>query len=316
MLTKLGIHARRHVANNPPWTNVYGLARTVLALGTLVTLALNHSSVLFRPAAGVQTAPFCTGGSAFSVWCMLSRDQLELVRFICIGVLIVVATGWRPRITAPFHWWVAYSLQASAITLDGGDQVSAILALLLLPVALTDSRKWHWQSYDAALTPREECKRIIASAAWLAIRVQVAGIYLHSFVGKFVVEEWKNGTALYYWWTDPIFGAAPWTEPFVEATLKSALMVVTLTWGALLLELLLFLGLVLQPAQRRWLLPAGIAFHLAIALVQGLVSFGFAMTAALILFLRPSAQTFSLGRHYMEGWSWTHIAARRLATRS
>ncbi len=317
MLTRLGAAVRSHVAAAPPWTNVYGLSRTLLALGTLSTLIFNHSSVLFRPAAGVETAPFCTGASSFSIWCILSRDQLELVRLVCIAILLVVTSGWRPRITAPLHWWVAFSLQASAITLDGGDQVTAILALLLLPIALTDNRKWHWQTYSAAgLTSAEECKRIIASSAWLAARVQVAGIYLHSFVGKFVVEEWKNGTALYYWWTDPIFGAAPWTRPVLDVVLKAGVSVVALTWGALLFELVLFLGLVLRPAQRRWLLPAGIAFHVSIALVQGLVTFGIAMTAALILFLRAAEEPFSftLLRRRLEGLSWTNIAVRRLAT--
>ena len=36
MLTRLGQWARQRARDNVPWTNVYGLARTLLALGTAV----------------------------------------------------------------------------------------------------------------------------------------------------------------------------------------------------------------------------------------------------------------------------------------
>ena len=279
-----------------PWTNVYGVARTLLALGTLLTLTSNPTRVLFAPAAGLEPPPFCHGAGAISLFCIVGEGRLELARWIAVALLVVVASGWRPRVTALAHWWVAFSLQVSAMTLDGGDQITAVLTLLLLPIAMTDRRRWHWSDAPLVLGASDERRGLIAWSAATMIRLQVAGLYLHSFAGKFVVAEWTNGTAIYYWWTDATFGAAAWLRPILVPLLRSSVGVVTLTWTPLLLELLLFLGIVSPPSYRRRLLPIGIAFHGAIAVVQGLVSFSFAMTAALILYLRALNVPFSAVR--------------------
>ncbi|MBT2544839.1 hypothetical protein J7E99_30065 [Streptomyces sp. ISL-44] len=63
--------------------------------------------------------------------------------------------------------------------------------------------------------------------------------------------------------------------------------VAALTWGPLVLEIVLAAALLL-PQKVRWaLLPAGILFHLGIAVVMGLWSFAFAMWAGLLLLLAP-----------------------------
>ncbi len=51
MLTRIGRWGRRWAASATPWTNVYGVGRTLLALGTLVTLAFTRTSQLILPAA-------------------------------------------------------------------------------------------------------------------------------------------------------------------------------------------------------------------------------------------------------------------------
>src|SRR5690242_10304759 len=51
MLTFLGESAAAELGRSP-WTNVYGLGRSLLAAGTLATLAASPSETLFRPAAG------------------------------------------------------------------------------------------------------------------------------------------------------------------------------------------------------------------------------------------------------------------------
>ena len=52
------------------------------------------------------------------------------------------------------------------------------------------------------------------------------------------------------------------------------------------------------------MLAAGLAFHLAIALTMGLISFGLAMAAALVLYLRPFDYEFALspGRIKLSRW--------------
>jgi hypothetical protein len=41
------------------WNPVYGLARSLLALGTAGTLAFTGTEVLFHPVVGAPKAPYC-----------------------------------------------------------------------------------------------------------------------------------------------------------------------------------------------------------------------------------------------------------------
>jgi antimicrobial peptide system SdpB family protein len=285
VLTRLGRACGRLLANDL-WTNVYGLARTLLAFGTLGTLAFTSTPTLFAPVLGAPPAPHCAGAVRISLFCVTS-DQLGLGRLLAIAILLVVASGWRPRLTALPHWWVAFSVQASISIPDGGDQITAVLALLLLPVALTDGRRWHWAQPPPDDNARRPYAALIAVAAMLLIRLQVAGVYLHASIAKLGVTEWADGTALYYWLNDPTFGTPLWLRDPARPVLSLGPLVAALTWGTIALEFALAVGLFLP--KRRWgpLLAGGLILHAGIAVLMGLPSFALAMFGALILFLRP-----------------------------
>lgn len=299
-LISVGHKARRWAETETPWTNVYGVARSLLAIGTAATLLFNDSTILFRPASGITQTIICENLARVGLFCLLPA-HLEVARWAAVLILLVVASGWRPRVTGLLHCWVAYSLQTSAITLDGGDQVTAVLTLLLLPVTLTDSRRWHWttppERVDAPLTLKAILPRLCALFALVVIRIQVSGIYLHAAVSKMSIDEWIDGTVLYYWFTDPLVGLPGWLSPLLLPVATSPLVAI-LTWSALLIELLLFMGLVMPKKAWPALLVCGIAFHGGIAITMGLISFGIAMTSALILYLRPWEREFRLRRLY------------------
>lgn len=203
------------------------------------------------------------------------------------------------------------SLQASALTLDGGDHATAVLTLLLVPVTLTDIR-WHWERTTKKLPhERKELARLLALSALIVARVQVAGIYFDASMAKLGVEEWKDGTALYYWLTEPNFGASSWLMPALIPLLTNGVTVALLTWGTILFEVVLFMALVMS--KRGWgvLLAFGVAFHVAIAVVQGLISFSIAMIAALLLYLRPVEKEFN----FRLGCVWNLQPNRLLARR-
>src|SRR5437868_3013270 len=119
----VGAWARSKIAA-PPWGSGLGLARTVLALGTLGTLLATPPRVLLSPLAGGITPPVCAGLAKASAWCLLPHSP-QAVRWLSAAVLLVVASGWRPRLTAVPHWWVSWSLLASVTIQDGGDQITA-----------------------------------------------------------------------------------------------------------------------------------------------------------------------------------------------
>lgn len=296
MFRKLVANIISNLTRVNPWSNVYGLARTLLATSTLITLIFNDIDILFRPAHGIDMVPFCIGTvSQIGLFCVFS-NSLFIAKIISILILILVAIGWRPMITGILHWWISFSFSSSALLIDGGDHVTTVLTFLLIPVTLTDKRKWHWlkvsskgvQNYFSG-----ESRKLIANFSFKLIRLQVAIIYLHAAVAKCSVPEWVNGTALYYWFTHPIFGMSTWIEPLVYPLLTNPFFVTISTWIVIALEFLLFAGLFMERKNYRYLLILGIAFHASIAVIHGLVSFFIAMIAALILFLQPVDAEFT-----------------------
>jgi sporulation delaying protein B len=272
-----------------PWTNVYGVARSLLATATLLTLLANPADHLFHPLVvedpGFLDRHAVEGLSLF----LLARDHLGIAKLVAVLLLIVVISGWRPRLTALPHWWVSYSFAASASVIDGGDLVAATLTLLLLPVALGDSRAWHWRGIGQG----NVAASIAAQTGLLLIRFQISVIYLFAAVLKLRTEEWANGTALYYWWTHPKFGTwGPfrWLTDLVGPTR----WVVPVTWSVLVLELALAFALVAPARWQRRLLPVALLFHAGIALLHGLPTFALTMSAALVLYLRPAWRPFVL----------------------
>ena len=285
MLTaSVGRWARERVTV-APWSSGIGLARTVLALGTLGTLLATSPQVLLSRLAGGVVPPTCGGAARIGIWCVLPEGHGQLARLVSAAVLAVVASGWRPRFTAIPHWWVAWSVIANVTVQDGGDQITAILTLLLIPVLLTDPRRWHWS--PGRESAGGTARRVIAYAALLLIQVQVAGLYFDAGVSKLGVTQWADGTAMFYWFHNVIFGAPGWIQPATNAVSDSPWLVALVTWGAVGLEITLGCAIVMPRPAKRALLAAGLLFHDGIALTMGLVSFDAAMTGALLLYLLP-----------------------------
>jgi antimicrobial peptide system SdpB family protein len=287
MLTAATQRLTRALSDYQPWTNVYGAARSVIALATACTLAFNDGGTLLPSATREHSTLVCDGLRRASALC-IAPHHLDVVRWLSVAVLLVVASGFRPRWTALPHWWVAVSFQASVTTIDGGDQVAAVLAFLMLPIALTDDRAWPWQAPVARpLSEAESCRRLVAWFGHALVRLQVAGIYFHAFVGKVTVPEWKDGTATYYWFTHEAFGAPRWLAPLLHPILVSGVGVTAVTWSVIVLEMLLAVAMFMTRRAQRALMFAGMTMHFGIVFVHGLPTFGATMIAALLVYLRP-----------------------------
>lgn len=289
-LVALGRWARPRMAA-APWASGVGLARTLLALGTLGTLLATSPQALMAPLADGTRPPVCVGPTQIGIWCVVPGWDGQAARWLSVAVLLVTASGWRPRLTGIPHWYVSWSLMVNATVVDGGDQVTAVLTLLLIPLTLTDPRRWHWQrapERDLGLA------RVVAYGSVVLIQIQVAILYLHASVAKLGVREWADGTALFYWLRNPMFGAPGWLRPVIDPLTGSPFGVALLTWSAIALEFALALAIVLHPRVRPPLLVAGLAFHWAIAIVMGLISFSTAMSAALLLYLLPVGRQLSV----------------------
>ncbi|WP_432924891.1 sporulation-delaying protein SdpB family protein [Microbispora sp. CA-135349] len=286
-LARIGAAARLR-AELPPWTNVYGLARTLLALATAGTLTASPVDALFDP-----YGPACQGVSSLGLFCLVPEEQLGLTRGAAVAVLVVVASGWRPRLTALPHWWLTFGFQVSTVVPDGGDQIASVVTLLLLPVALNDRRRWHWHASAPSGEAPGPVASLVAWSAVLVIRLQVAGLYFQASVSKLGREEWADGTALYYWLSDPMFGAPSWMSGILGPVLRDPLGVTVLTWGPLVVEFAVAMGLIVRRRAWPYLLASGVVLHCCIAALMGLTSFAVTMIACLILHLRPVELPFA-----------------------
>lgn len=131
------------------------LARTLLACAEAVGIACTPDRTLLPSAAPYPDGMRCAGIRSASAWCVLGpgADGRLAARIVEIVILVLVASGFRPRWTCVPHWYAAFSLAAAAVQPSGEDEITVIAVLLLVPLCLGDTRIWHWSPPGAPLAP-------------------------------------------------------------------------------------------------------------------------------------------------------------------
>ncbi len=277
--------------NNNYWTNTLGLGRSLLALSTLLTLVSNNATLLFYSGIRNENIPQITDLKFFNIYTWFSTIESGI--YFSIIILILVVIGIYPRITCFFHWLVTYSFIATTTLGDGGDQIASILTLLLIPICIFDKRTWHWSSFEFV---NNFYSNSIAAISYELIRIQMFLIYFFAAVGKFPIEEWKNGTALYYWFKEPLFGVREFYMPIIDFLLESPFLTSLTTWSVLAFELLLAFSYFVRSFKVRIIMLCfGIVFHFMIVLFFGLISFYFVMSGGLIIFLISKNFNYEFG---------------------
>lgn len=260
-----------------------------MALGLFLTLLLNTSKEIFQ---NPKTIDHLSNNYTLFYqynFFSLGEASMEVNKFIAVILMALVVIGWKPRITCLLHTWIALSFVQIASTPDGGDQVGSLFSILLLPICLTDNRNWHWGKDDTNRTKSFYAKSLCIST-FRIIRIQVSVIYLHAATSKFRVNEWLNGTAIWYWFKDPIFGYNEFMNPIFYPILDNPYLISFTTWLVLAIELFLFMGLMTDKKYWGYLLAIGICFHFMILIIHGLFSFFCSMAGALILYLKPNEE--------------------------
>lgn len=272
---------------NAPYSNVIGLARSILALGTLLTLLFNPiENLLIKKTNGEFVLQALLNDDFITVinfFLIFGADNLIIGKWLAILILLAVISGYYQKITSILHWWICLSFFHASTIIDGGDQIAANLSLLLIPICLFDNRKNHWNK-------RVESDNVLNLVSLLflyLIQLQMAVIYFHAAVGKFSHNEWSNGTALYYWLNHSYFGLPEYLN-FLNIFLSNPYFVTLFTYGSLILEISLFLALMAGKKYKISLLFLAIFFHFIILLFMGIFSFFFSITAGLIIYLFPT----------------------------
>ena len=286
----------RYILRNTPWTPIVGVARTLLALSTVLTLAFTPANQLFFRSESYTDGVTCsTDATRLSFFCLTADDGVPAWAVIAaIAVLLLAASGVQPRWTCVPQWYVTWSLAAGSPIPDGGDHLASNLTLILIPLALADPRTTHWRR-DRSTSKAAVGGRYVAYACiglWIA---QLIGVYMQASIAKMGVTEWADGSALWYWMQNPTFGPAEPLRTVVLVALQFPLVSVLMSYGTLVLQMALAVGPLLPRRVRRALLVLAVVFHGGIAVTMGLWSFSMVMIAAdLLLLLRPAEQDTAL----------------------
>ncbi|GEN77485.1 hypothetical protein [Chryseobacterium hagamense] len=257
------------------------IARSLLAFGSLLLLLFNNITELTDSSLMVDNDSFSIV-SPFKQYSLFNVCDPGIAKVISIIILLWVISGYLPQLSSILQTWVHFSICNSFVVIDGGDQVALILSLLLIPVCLFDKRINQWNNSRAL----RKNANIFFNVYFFLIYIQVAGIYLHAGIGKlYTTDEWRNGTCLYYWFTNNVFGAPVIFQNIYNFFTLSKFAPIY-TWLIIIFELGLFACILATNKKIRYsFMIAGILFHLGISLTHGLITFFFSMFAALILYL-------------------------------
>ncbi|GAA3690108.1 hypothetical protein GCM10022267_90910 [Lentzea roselyniae] len=172
------------------------VGRCLLALAQLSTVVFSRDAVLFSPVLSPPDGVRCEGMRSTSLWCVtqVSGHGTVISRIVTIGVLLVVLSGYRPKLTCVPHWYVAFSSVVAAPSSDGGERALMLATMLLIPLCLGDDRRWQWTRLH---TPPAPAWRGAAFAAGYALRLQLSVIYLGAVVSKLADPLWRQGSAMF-----------------------------------------------------------------------------------------------------------------------
>lgn len=267
------------------FSNTYGLARSLLAVSTLITISFTNPHYYFNEVFFKVGQPQNTIIPNF--FYLFGEAQLGLAIMVASFILFWVISGYLPQITGILHAWVVYSFFTGSIIIEGGDQLIQIIAILLVPITLFDKRINHWSKKEFLSYKRPKFISYFCYSIIVIIQVQMAALYLFAGSEKLAVPEWSSGSAFYYWFNHVPFGATDMVKNLFSGIINNHFLSPLVTWGVILLEVMLFAALFMTAKKRKQLFFFGIFFHFMIVVVHGLASFFLAMAAGLILYLLP-----------------------------
>lgn len=252
------------------WSLSLTCCRVFLAVSLLINLIFNsNETLLIHPSKNISF----DSPEFYSLYFIFDP---QIAKYISIFILSTVISGYFIKVTSFLHFWVAFSFNVSAKLLEGGDQVVLIYSFLLIPILLMDNRINHWSKAKNSYLSFN--KKTIAFCTLLLMKMQFFVIYFIAAVSKFNHKEWHNGTALYYWFNDKVFGLNSIMLDLFNPLIKNSFFIIALTWGTLLIELLIaYSAFSKNQTYKTICFILAFLLHFGIALLLGLWSFFFAM---------------------------------------
>jgi len=264
------------------------VGRSIIAIAQLLTLTLTTWPNLTADVLGRSPEMYCAGPRSISLFCLGSSAPSETGRWIAIAVCVLVLSGIYPRWTSVLHLWVAISMAVSLSLPDGGEAVAVFSCALLIGVLVPNGQMIAWRRPTSMAHP---VATAVGYAASIALCLQMAGIYFESGLAKLAVEDWSNGSAMYYIVRDPMFGSVGAVGAVMDAITALPLGTAVLTWGTVVAECSIAVAFLLPHRFKRYGLAGVIVLHAGIAIIMGLWSFALVMIGTAVVAsydLRPA----------------------------
>lgn len=205
-----------------------------------------------------------------------SSRNLNLVLGLHIAGCCCFLLGWHFQLSAAIVFVTLVSLHhRNPWCLSSADSLLRLITLIccLSPAPAACC------SIDSLLSPHTA----VSIDAWQQqlLRILICVVYLRTVCWKLHGPLWRDGSAVWY----PLWAEA-WVRFRPPRLLLQPTLIRSATWGVLLLELTLAIGLWISEC-RVPLLVAGITMHLLFDLVLNLQCFSWIMICGLLLFLSP-----------------------------
>ena len=272
-------------------------ARVLLALSTLFTLIFNDVYKLMPKYNTDRLKENAYGFENINIF--FHFENISIPYFTSIIVLILVIIGFAPRFICFFHSIISYSVFYTMLVQEGGDQINVILTLLLIPYCIENNKINGWK-YIPTYLNKSIYQKFVAYSIF-AIKIQMAVLYFNAGVSKIFQTEWFNGTAVYYWFNNSVFGAPLFIREFAGVLFTNSISVTFINWGVIFLEILLFSALFLNQKIKSILFILALTFHLFIFIIHGLPTFLLSMLAGLIIYLFDDE--VSLKKNFYNGFN-------------
>ncbi len=259
----------------------YNFLRTVLASSTLLILLINYG--------GVYDCYFNRHfpNSIFVKFDIYSLLNFYLSYYISIIILIVTILGYFPMLMGILHFYVTASFSTHfSIFCDGGDYLTTLVTFLFIPITITDTRVNSWKPFEKT---KFYCsfQKISVYINYHALRFLICIVYFHAATSKFRITEWYNGTALYYFLSEPLSANTFFVEnEFFRTLLSNPFFIALITWGTLIIEVLISFMLFSNNLKlKRIVFILGLILHLLIIPTFYIPAFSFRMIACLYIYL-------------------------------
>lgn len=250
------------------------ISRSILAISMLITILFSNTHALFPDYHISRLKNSAFGIEKINIF--LYFDNVQIPFYICTTVLIIVIFGILPAITSILHFVITFSMYNTMLVSEGGDQINMILTLLIIPFCLNNIKL---NGYKLSFISNN----LFLKLNLLFIKIQMSIIYLQACIEKIYQKEWNNGTAMYYWFNDSLFGANIFFKTIFGFLFENNFSLFIITWSVIFLEFFLSLSIFMKQKNRYIFFCISFLFHFLIFLIHGLGTFFISMTAGLIL---------------------------------